>query len=88
MTGHKKSSRKCSLYDTLQPEAAAVETETSESESEEELVENFGGDKSDTEFLENIDLSGASDQDWSSDAESIEVTTVVVGEDNEVEHVF
>ena len=91
-TGHKKSSKKCPLFDSLElgDEVEDGETETegadiaditgiSYIDSDDEDIEDFGEDS------DHESLVGSDDSDQEG---SLEVTTVILAEDNTVENIF
>ena len=95
-TGHKKSSKKCPLFDSLEIEDDEVEDDETETEgtdiaditgisyieSDDEDIEDFGED-SDHDLHESLVGSDSSDQEG-----PFEVTTVILAEDNTVEDIF
>jgi hypothetical protein len=91
-TGHKKSSKKCPLFDSLElgDEVEDGETETEGADiaditgislidSDDEDIDDFGEDS------DHESLVGSDDSDQEG---SLEVTTVILAEDNTVENIF
>lgn len=81
VVGHKRSSRNCPMYEEER-------LESSEDEDDEDVLETITeqNDDEDDESLEESD--DYYDQELSSSDESVEITTVIVDENNELEGVF